>query len=120
MIQRKNTTATSSAETAERIIFEDEVETLTILKDFRDNLNKNECVSSKVVKVSNFQAHRYLMKDKSKTGTSCASTIQAYATLVSSGNGQPVYLIGLQKKSGSYQSDNGVFAAIEGSFKINQ
>jgi hypothetical protein len=120
MVQRTSNIASSSAQPAERVIFEDEVETLTIEKNFNENLNRFECVSNKSVKVSGFQALRYLIKDKSKTGTSCGSTINTYATLVSAGSGQPVYLVGLAKKSGSYQSDNGVFAAIEASFKLNQ
>jgi hypothetical protein len=120
MIHREDKTASSGAQPTDQIIFEDEVETLRIETNFEENLNKYDCVSSKVVKVSGFQAQRYLMKDKSKTGTSCATTINAYATIVSAGNDQPVYYIGLTKKSGSYQSDNGEFAAIEGSFKINQ
>jgi hypothetical protein len=100
--------------------FDDDVATLTVLTDYKENLNKSNCATSKVVKVSGYQAQRYLIKTEGKTAGTCTSTIKQYATLVSSGPDKPLFFIGLQKKEGSYLSDNGVFVTIDQSFFINQ
>jgi hypothetical protein len=110
--------ATESAKAVTEFLFEDGVETLKVLTDYKDNLNKFDCASSKVVKVATYSAHRYLVKDPNPKG-GCSGTINEYASLVSSGNDKPIFYIGLSRKSGSYQSDNGAFAAIEQSFRIN-
>ena len=114
----------NGAETEEgngrKFTFEDDVAVLTVLTDYKENLNKFNCSTSKVVKVSGFQAQRYLIKSEGKTPGSCASTISQYATLVSSGPEKPLYFIGLQKKEGAFQSDNGGFISIDQSFFINQ
>lgn len=103
-----------------KFTFEDDVQTLTILTDYKENLNKPTCATIKVVKVAGFQAQRYLIKDSGKTEGSCASTIKQYATLVSSGPDKSLYYIGLQKKDGSFQSDNGTFMSIDQSFRLTQ
>ncbi len=100
--------------------YEDDVQTLTVLTDYQENLNKPTCATIKVVKVSGFQAQRYQIKDAGKTEGSCASTIRQYATLVSSGPDKPLFYISLQKKEGSFQSDNGTFVSIDQSFRLNK
>lgn len=115
----KELPATESGIAVTEFIFEDDVEILRVLTDYKDNLNKFDCASSKVVKVATYSAHRYQVKDPNPKG-GCAGTINEYASLVSAGNDKPIFYIGLTRKQGSYQSDNGAFAAIEQSFRINQ
>lgn len=114
-----STEATGSAKASKQYTFQDDVETLVVQTDYKDNLNKYQCTTSEVATLSGYQGVSYVIKDFSQTD-GCLDTIDSYAAVVSAGNNKPVYYIGLSKKDHStYQSDNGEFDIIQNSFTIN-
>jgi hypothetical protein len=111
--------ATESGQTNDHYVFENDVETLTVKTNYGAETPAGQnCVSSKPVKVAGYQAFRWTVKSTDAKGN-CSSTVVSYLTTVSNGNDQPVFAITMSKKNGVFQSDNGEFAAIEGSFLIN-
>lgn len=102
-----------------QVVFSDDVETLDIESNFIGNFDKNNCVSNKLIKVSGYDATENIIKEQSQTGT-CGKNILQYATLISMGQGDSVYLISLSKKSGTYESDSLKYNFILQSFQVKK
>jgi hypothetical protein len=101
------------------VVFADDIEILRVQSNYVGNLDKYDCVSNRVVRVSGYQATRNTIKEVSSAGK-CQKTILRYATLISMGHGESVYYLGLSKKEGTYIPESLKFNFIEQSFKIKK